>query len=333
VTLSFRHKYLRCLLPLVLAACNKPVFPPDPQVRHTAQNVDGFDFKIVGRALMGTGYLTWTNFRFFTYQNETWSLQGDQAVTARRGVRATRYEVEEREIAGAVPQRTHLTVRDRSTGEVMAERDIVESWTWANGHWQVGGWEGDEARKWLMSVLVPASGRLPSYLQRNYAAIAKVEVALQQISLPSDSGELLASNQNVACLGGLGAIRRSSAVPVLQGDGWWYKPELPLQRVLCADDRFLALSHIYGNQTVVDLLDKHGSVIFRTHLHSPVSMDSKVVALRNLKLSPATLEFDMAYAVVETAPHPRKFVPGPTYHVVMELPGDVGPRSTSNAPI
>jgi len=279
---------------------------------------------------MGTGYLTWTNFSFFTYQGETWSLQGDQAVTARRGVRASRYEVEEREIAGAVPQRTHLTVRDRSTGEVMAERDIVESWTWTDGHWQVGGWEGDEARKWLMSVLVPASSKQPSYLQRNYSANAEVNSAPHQIPLPSDSDELLASNQNAACVGGMGAVRRSPPVPVLQGDGWWYKPELPLQRVLCADDRYLALSHIYGNQAVVDLVDKHGSVIFRTGLHVPVSMDSTVVALRNLKLTSATLEFDMAYAVAETAPHPRKFVPGPTYHVVMELPGDMGSGRSSS---
>jgi hypothetical protein len=37
----------------------------------------------------------------------------------------------------------------------------------------------------------------------------------------------------------------------------------------------------------------------------------------------------MAYAVVENDPHPRKFVPGPTYHVVLDLPDEVGSRTST----
>jgi hypothetical protein len=321
---------LLCLLLLALAACSKPTFPPDPLVRRTAQSVDGFNFKTVGQSLMGTNYLTWTSYSFFTYRGETWYLEGDQTATARQGVRASGYEVEEREIEGAVPQRTHLTVRDLSTGEVIAERDIVRSWTWTGRHWQVGGWEGDEARKWLTSVLVPTESKLSSALRPNDAALAKLELAPQQISLPSDSNELLAFNQNVGCPVGTGAIRRSPPVPVLQGSGWWYRPELPLQRVLCGNDHYLALSHIYGNQTVVDLLDKDGRVMFRTHLHAPVSMDSRVVALRNPKLNQSALQFDMAYAVAENGPHSNRFRPGATYHVTIEPPSEVRPGDTSN---
>ncbi len=329
VTLPLHYPYQLCLLPLALAACTKPAFPPDPQVLQVARNVEGFDFKTVGQPLMGTGYLTWTSFQFFTHDGETWSLEGERAVLVRRGARPTRYEVEEREIPAASPRRTHLTVRDRSSGRIMAQRDVVYSWTWVDGHWQVGGWQGDEARKWLMSVLVPTSGRMPSYFQRRYEAVAKVEMAPQQMALPSDPRELMVANQNAGCLEGKGAVRRSPPVAVLQGDGWWYEPELPLQRVLCADGRYLALSHVYGNQTVVDLLGQNGTVLFRTPLRLPVPFNSDVVALRGLRLNPGHLEFDVAYAVPENEPHPLKNVPGPTYHVVIDLPADVGSEGAS----
>jgi hypothetical protein len=317
------------LLALVLVACDKTSFPPAPQVRRTAQSVDGIAFGAVGQSLMGTDYLGWTSFDYFTYRDETRSLWGDGSVTVRKGVRQSRYEVEERQVAGAVPQTSHLTVRDRSNGEVMAERDIVKSRTWDHGRWRVGGWEGDEARKWLMTVLQPSTVNRPSYLQRDYAARTQVETAPRQIPLPFDAYGLVAGNQNAGCPEGQGAIRREPPVPVLQGNGWWYKPELPLQRVLCAGNRYLALSHVHGNQAAVDLLDEQGSVIFRTHLHVPVPLDSEVVALRDLKLSPTTLEFDMAYAVAEDDPHPRRLVPGRTYHVMVALRDDPGSRMTS----
>ena len=49
------------------------------------------------------------------------------------------------------------------------------------------------------------------------------------------------------------------------------------------------------------------------------------MALRNLVVSRAALQFDMADEVAEKTPHPQKFMPGPMYRVTVALPEDVGP--------
>jgi hypothetical protein len=330
---------LAAALAALLGACDSRPQLPIPQVTQIAREVEGFAFESGESHAMGPDYITWNPYRFFTFEGDTWEVQGHGAVTIRRGTKPARYLVQEQvRPTGTFRHNAHLRVVDQATGVVMAEREVIDGNSWNGKAWEDGGWPGDDARKWLATVLMPPESLLPEYLRSNdYSAPARAQMAPQQMDLPKDEGELrlLSVGEHGCGKGGVlmpyprrdatGLENERAFQPyrnkrTVQGTGWRYVPNLPLQHVACVGDAFVALSFIYATSPTLDLIDRDGHVTFRTELSGGPPSAEGVVGMDHVHVEDGVLHADLAYSLLLNGATPQqKLVPGPTYRISVAL--------------
>lgn len=263
-------------------------------------SVRGFELVSIGfdsnsLPFFDIGYAGQSPYEYFTHQGETFIPTKNGSLVIRRDhLEPTAFQVTEkllRKSEGYGTKRTEILVTERSTGKVIASRELkdgqIENQT---------GWVGDHASLFLRKVLVPSQTRRAPL---KYLGDATVHSSAEIVPVVADSG--FRKVRVHGCPGNVevsleGAPRRLK----LNTPSWRFLPASPIDGVFCSSGYFVVVSSTFPSPLVVDLLTETGQHLSTTEVGVPgdlLSKNAKLAAVENGKVENRSLSFEVQHAV------------------------------------
>lgn len=258
----------------------------------------GFDSNNV--PFFGIGYARRSPYEYFTHQGETFIATRNGSLVIRRDhLEPTAFQVTEkllRKGEGYGTKRTEILVTERSTGKVLASRELkdgqIENQT---------GWVGEHAILFLRKVIVPSQMRRAPL---KYLGDATVHSSAEVVPVVADPGfrkvrvHGCSGNVNVSLEGTPRELK-------LNTPGWRFLPASPIDGVFCSSGYFVVVSSTFPSPLVVDLLTETGQHLSTTEIGVPgdlLSKGAKLAAVENGKVERGSLSFEVQYAVSTNGP-------------------------------
>ena len=272
-----KFRYFLVLLLLVLLGNSAliyyeladPLHPKaDIEIKRTISDVDGFElvhekFENNQSPFFGYVYAIWADYPFFLYRGEVFERAGAGGVIVRRTESLfPKYLVHE-ELLTSDPKRcfsgvckTHLTVSDRLTGEIIAWRTLIQG-EFENGH----GWEGQHAAEFVRSVLKTSK---PIGGQVGTKAYPRAASTVTEVSMSAERHQY---SKLLGC-----PMKYEISNRRLFAKDWSFIPQSSIQAVACSKSYVLIFSYVFPEDIYLDVLSESGKFLWQTELDVPMPM-------------------------------------------------------------
>jgi hypothetical protein len=261
--LQLSRKIIAVVFSLGIALYWLHTTPPSQIVYATAQTsevslvVDG-ELRERG-PVMGLHYLRKLPYQAIHFQGRIYKpLHRDAWISMPADEQSVRYLVHEEVNSNPGskdwPERIVWAVYDQNSGTLMARRELWRNSTLTLSLDTPNGWQGDNAKQFIASVLKPApEARLsPSYPEASFRS------EQQPVSAPRNLAELEAHTNG--CRGDIELIREGPLSQYVQSRraGWRFENNGLIRQVFCLDSSVYIMSAILPGELKIDQLSRTG---------------------------------------------------------------------------